>query len=299
MTASPTILDRRRVYIIPNRHGLLFAGVLGVMLLGSLNYGLSMGFALTFLVGGMFLISILHTFRNLHGLVIRAGRVEPVFAGETARFHVVLENAGLLPRWALGVQHGAELPVFLDLAPGESGEAELLMHTVRRGRLPLGRVRIVTHHPLGLVRAWGYAHPEMTALIYPAPEREGPPPPGAPEGWGHLGRPGGGQEDFHGLRPYHPGDSLRHIHWRALARDDVPRTKEFMGQGDVTVWLEWRGIEGLSEEARLSRLCRWVLTAEADGVRYGLRLPGKAIVPGHGPAHRRECLEALARHGDV
>jgi uncharacterized protein (DUF58 family) len=42
-----------------------------------------------------------------------------------------------------------------------------------------------------------------------------------------------------------------------------------------------------------------VLQAEQAGARYGLRLPGLEIVPGHGEAHRSACLQALALHGSA
>ena len=54
---------------------------------------------------------------------------------------------------------------------------------------------------------------------------------------------------------------------------------------------------GMDVEARLSRLTRWVLAADKEGLRYGLRLPGSEIAPGHGDAHRCACLRELALHG--
>jgi hypothetical protein len=41
-------LVHRRVYILPARLGWFFAGTLLVLLVGSINYALSLGFALTF-----------------------------------------------------------------------------------------------------------------------------------------------------------------------------------------------------------------------------------------------------------
>ena len=46
------VLSQRRVYIVPSRLGLLFGGVLLILLMGSINYTLSLGFALTFLLAG-------------------------------------------------------------------------------------------------------------------------------------------------------------------------------------------------------------------------------------------------------
>jgi len=79
------VLVQRRVFILPTRQGLLFAGVILLMLLGSVNYDLSLGFILSFLLGASGIQSMLHTFRNLANLRISAGRVAPVFAGRHGR----------------------------------------------------------------------------------------------------------------------------------------------------------------------------------------------------------------------
>jgi hypothetical protein len=48
--AGPVVLVQRRIFILPTRQGFVFAGVLVLMLIGSINYGLSLGFVLTFLL---------------------------------------------------------------------------------------------------------------------------------------------------------------------------------------------------------------------------------------------------------
>jgi uncharacterized protein (DUF58 family) len=50
----------------------------------------------------------------------------------------------------------------------------------------------------------------------------------------------------------------------------------------------------MNTEARISRLTRWVLEADAAGMAYGLRLPSTVIAPASGATHRTQCLEALA-----
>jgi hypothetical protein len=44
----------------------------------------------------------------------------------------------------------------------------------------------------------------------------------------------------------------------------------------------------------LSILARWIVDADADGLAWGLRLPGTELPQTHGPAHRHACLQALA-----
>jgi uncharacterized protein (DUF58 family) len=60
------------------------------------------------------------------------------------------------------------------------------------------------------------------------------------------------------------------------------------------LWLDFAQAGSLGTEARLSRLCAWVLQADKLGLSYGLRLPGRQIKPDSGEAHKRQCLEALA-----
>ena len=105
--------------------------------------------------------------------------------------------------------------------------------------------------------------------------------------------------DFEGVRAYRRGDSLKQVVWKkaatALATGSdalVSRDNEHHQQTDL--WLDHQLAGALPLEARLSRLCAWVLQADRLGLNYGLRLPGREIAPSSGAAHRRHCLEALA-----
>jgi len=67
-------------------------------------------------------------------------------------------------------------------------------------------------------------------------------------------------------------------------------------QGEL--WLDLAATPAAAAlDARLSRLCAWVLAAEQQGLDYGLRLPGTHLAPAHGQAHRDACLRALALCG--
>ena len=63
------------------------------------------------------------------------------------------------------------------------------------------------------------------------------------------------------------------------------------------VWLEWEFFPDMGTEARLSRLCYWILKLDATDNEYGLRLPGIEIAPNRGPEHREELLKSLALFG--
>ena len=94
-------LTQRRIFIIPTKQGFTLCFVLVLMLLGDINYNLSLGYVLTFLLTMMAVMSMVHAFRNLAHLEIRVGRAEPVFCGDTAQFVFHFNNRSKLSRYQL------------------------------------------------------------------------------------------------------------------------------------------------------------------------------------------------------
>ncbi len=292
------ILVQRRVFILPTRQGLLFAGVIVLMLIGSVNYDLSLGYILAFLLGATGIQSMLHTFRNLAHLRIAPGRVQPVFAGEQAQFQIRITNSARVYRYSIGVTRDHRVADYVDVPPGEEAVATAAVPAGRRGWLRPGRLTLFTFFPVGLFRAWSYADLDMHCLVYPAPASPGLPLPPPVAGGGEGGLHGHGQDEFSGLRPYRPGDSPRHIAWKAVARDDTLLTKQFAGRADAELWLAWDLLPpAMDIEQRLAHLVRWVIDADHRDLVYGLRLPGLTIPIAAGSAHRTDCLRALALHG--
>lgn len=294
---APLRLGQRRIFIVPSRGGLLFALALVVMLLGAINYNLALGHALVFLLAGLGIAGMIHTFRNLFGLVITPGHCEPVFAGQTAFFPLVLDNDRHAPRLALELAAQAGLPVETAIDSLSQTRIRVPLQADQRGWLPLPRVRLSTRYPLGLFTAWAYLQPEMRCLVYPKPMAS-PLPATRPAYSNSMQHGEGGQEDFAGFRARQPADSLRHVAWKASARNggEGPLlVKEFAGGADSELIVDWQDTDpALPADTRLGQLTGWILAAEAAGTPYGLHLPGLALLPAGGDQHRRRCLEALA-----
>lgn len=292
--SGPVVLSQRRVYILPTRHGYTFGLALLLMLAGSINYQLSLGYILTFLLAGMGVVSILHTYRNLAHLSVSAGRVEPAFAGGTVRFHLFFDNPTTFARVSIEARcDGARAACDV---PAHAGAAVvLLLPATARGWYRVPRVTIETRYPVGLLRAWSYVLPDAAALVYPRPLESALPAAVAMPERGEAAIGGSGNDDYWGLRPYQPSDSPRHIAWKAAARGETLLTKMFVGHAALELWLDWDRLPGSAGvEARLSLLTHQVLAAEEANVAYGLRLPGTVHEPGLGETHRNACLKALA-----
>lgn len=293
--AGPVMLGQRRVYILPTSAGVMFAMTLVMLLIGSINYNLSLGYVLTFLLAGVGMVSILHTWRNLARVALRPAKTRPVFAGDSARFHIVVENPGAHQRVSLAIQLASQSAVYFDVAPRGAQDVEAGIPAARRGVLRPGRFRIFTVYPVGLFYTWANVELDLHCLVYARPEPGHVPLPPAQTASGQGGASGTGEEDFAGLRTYHLGDSPRRIAWKAFARSDVFLTKQFSGSAASELWLNLADIpEALGLEARLSRLTRWVIEAETAGQRFGLRLFGIEFEPEFGASHRDRCLQAIA-----
>ena len=296
---APIVLTQRRVYVLPTRAGLAYAMALGVILLGAMNYNLSLCHALVFLLAGLGIVAILHTFRNLVLVSIRPGRCEPVFAGSQAQFDVVLENRRDDARTSLRLSADDETAVEVDIGPQARTVATLNVPAEKRGWLPMPRLTIETTWPLGLVRAWSYAGPDLNCLVYPAPAAKAPPLPWSSDSARGATRDGRGADDFSGLRNHQDADPPRHVAWKAVARqqDGPLLTKLFSGAAAQQIWLDWDALpDATGLEQRLSVLARWMLDADLAGLAWGLRLPGIRLAPDNGPAQLASGLRALALH---
>lgn len=289
----PVTLVQRRIFILPTRQGYLFAFTLLLLLLASINYALSLGFTLTFLLASMAGVALLHTWRNLAHLRLRPGRCDPVFAGETAHFAVNVETPSQ-SRFSIALRRAGEEPVYADIRAAETAALAIPVNATRRGVLRCGRLEIFTRYPLGLFHAWSYVDFGLTVLVYPRPDPRAGTPPAQSRSLSEEGIPVPGDEEFNMLRAYRPGDTPKQIAWKALAREQGLLTKEFSATASSELWLDWSEARAADIEARLSILCQWVLQAEDFGQAYGLRLPGHDIPPSRGEAHRTRCLEALA-----
>jgi uncharacterized protein (DUF58 family) len=299
-------LNQRRVYVLPTRAGLGFGALLLALLVGSVNYSLGLGFGLTFVAAACGLVDMIAAYRNLAHLHLRPGRAGAVFAGEDAPFELLLANRTRLSRFALwvDVDTATDPRHAVDVPAGATTTVVLSGASSRRGWMKGPRVRLATRFPLGLFNAWSYWQPDSRALVYPFPEQDAPPLPvsghPSPDGAGSAG-----SDDFAGVRSYQPGDPLRQLAWRHIARLDPALggqlvTKQFEGGALDELVLDLDALPPrLDLELKLSRLARWVLEAELRALPYALRLGRQAIDAGLGPAHQAACLEALALYGSV
>ncbi|MBT9494038.1 MAG: DUF58 domain-containing protein [Paucibacter sp.] len=300
------LMGRRNIYILPSRPGLAFCATLGLLLLASINDQLSLGYLLTFLLTGAGLASMHATDANLRGLSLDLKPPSAVFAGDDVQLELRLHNGGAA-RFGIGVhvQGGPSKEIAWTDVPA-LGHALLNLRfssasVVPCGKLALPSLQIVTRFPLGLFRSWSIWRPAAEVWVYPQPEAPAPPfPAQANQAQAEQATASSLQrgQDFEGVRGYRRGDSMRQVLWKKAALSMAIGgsqlwVRETHAPVAQTLWLDWRDTAGLTTSARASRLCAWLLAAEALQAPYGLRLPSGEWPPDLGPEHATECLQQL------
>ncbi len=297
-TSLPISLRRPSIHISPTFYGFLFMGVLVVMLIGSINYNNNLGFVLVFMLGGMGLISMVHTYRNLSGLTILSISAAPVFAGDASIFNLMVRS-GTAHRTAVAIAVQKSKNVVTDIPVGTDLRIDLEIATQTRGLLQAGPLKIESLFPLGLFRVWAVLELDAQCCVYPKPLSG---PRIQAEGLGNISANGknkdGGADDFAGLRTYQAGDPIRHIAWKSLARGLGLFSKDFETEGRGSVVFDYNKIKADDPEIKLSFICSMILAVQRANIKYGLQLPGKSIPPDNGDRHRHRCLKALALFGN-
>lgn len=293
----------------PTRHALIFFFILGAMFLASINYQSNAAWLMVFVVFTTGCMSALHGWRNVSPAAVTAGDPPLVQAGDRARLTLTIASSAARELDALVV----ELPTDERLTNAADGDhhrllvphvpeqgsirSELILPPYPRGIHRIRTLLVSTQYPLGLWRATRRVPVTVEVAVYPEPRgiplTQALPDPDAEEGIGISGAQRE-QEDFRGLRAWQPGESPRHVDWKAAARSDgALQIKDWAGGGHGVTWLSWSATDG-ADETRLSQLAKWVIEAHHLALCFGVRLPGSEIAPGTGSQHYQQCLRTLA-----
>lgn len=187
-------------------------------------------------LGALMLGAYLLVRRGARQVAVRRHCPTELMEGETVEAEVAVS---MRTRWGLlWVQAEDASSAGLLLEPIETahsspfqGKTRYSLTALRRGEQRLGPVYLTLSDPFGLFVHQERVDDTTTVLVLPRPivlprwSWEG-------GGRGRLiastmrGRRGEGT-DWHGVRPYTPGDPLRRIHWRATARHGNWHVKEF------------------------------------------------------------------------
>jgi uncharacterized protein (DUF58 family) len=254
-------------------------------------------FLLAFMTGVLGLMSYVYARANLRGLEVRVGE-QPLFhRGQGELLPVELRAAsGHIPCGVEVLLVGAAKAVFVDQV--FAGQTVRLQLRLPPAGQPV-RLLLRSAYPLGLLQAQRVVNVEMARHALPPAGGNLPLPTcrtavaGRDGGSRASSPPGREGDDFAGVREWQPGDSPKHVDWRAVARGRPMMVKTWSHGAADAVLMDWAAIP-LPEGERVGQMVRWIQMSEQQGLSYGLRLPDQEIPIGQGEAHARRCLTALA-----
>jgi uncharacterized protein (DUF58 family) len=284
----------------PTREGagflLVTLGVMGA----AVNTGNNLLYLVLACLLGTLLVSNLLAEWNLRGLTVHRKLPAELFARRPALGMVVVDNHRKMgTAWTLRIiqrsSTGEPLAEgrLLKVAPGDRAEVFLKWSFPRRGMTPVGRLRVESSFPFGLILRWQMLDVPASLLVYPFPLH------GSLDGQAS----GRGQEipdphgrsrsgDLLGLRPYVPGDPIRDVHWPTSARSQVPMVLQRDGHQDAQVVVS---VDPSQErEHAISQATGAVLSHLEKGHAVGLQLDGAVYPARSGVAWRSFLLQRLA-----
>lgn len=260
-------------------------------------------YLLCFITAVLAAMSWLRARENLRGLEVTAGRMADGQAGGVSKLPLEIRATSRENVWGLEVlmaDGGGRWSFIEQIESGTSARLSLSVQTPEAGVQPSLRVRIRSSYPLGLFSAEREVEIASTRRIHPRPQGSLALP--APDrglaavsvAMTHAGgQPGREGDDFAGMREWHPGDSLRHVDWRAVARGRPLMVKQWAAGAGGAVTLDWDRLD-LPVPERAGQIARWIEECEISGTPYALRLPETEIQVNLGAVHARQCLDALA-----
>lgn len=290
----PLKINWRRVFIFPTKPGLFFGFVTLIMLIASLNFNNNMGLMMTFLLFGLAQVAMYRVFFNVKDLIVHHVTVQPVFMGQNSEFKVHIKSKE--SKYDLCIKNESSENCLVELPAEQQMPILVRLKTTQRGWQKCGKVRIASSYPFGLFFSWIYTNLEARCLVYPEPELSVPPLPNHSQSEGKASVVFDGQE-FHGLKPFQSGDSLRMIAWKRTAQTGELISREFQQTQGEKLLLDFSQVRLQDTEMKLSRLTAWVVLAHEQHVEYCLKLPDYNSEYGISINHYQRCLKALALFG--
>lgn len=289
--APRVTLDQQRIFILPTIGGYIWLSVAVLIFILAANYANSLAFGLSFFMVSLFMLSILHTWKNLAGMTLVSKSADSGHAGDLISVHLQLQPGG---RGRQSVRLGWPENEQVTYSFETNQDFTLQVKAISRGWFRPGRMKVESVYPLGFCRAWSWVQLEMHTLIYPRADFSHPVPSllGVGEEPGRQTR--SGQDDFAGFRRYKETDLSGHVDWKGYARTSELNTKLFEEPLGHQVKLCLQHNPGVSLEDKLSVLAGWCLECEASNRPYSLSVPGTELAANIGHKHSKECLETLA-----
>ena len=222
-------LEPLRKHITPHRFCWVLAGICFLI---AWNRGIALLYAVVALTLAALLLSHVLVWSNMRGLRVVRERITTLAPGETPLLRYRMSAPGR--RHFLVIDEPQLATVTGTMVAGMDRDAVIgrELDELHRGVYPLSELRVSTAYPFGLfTREREVAQQPQEIVVYPRLHEIKRLP--DPRAQAHAANAEvvmqrrRGWEEFAGVREQRPGESLKHIHWRASARQNQLMVKEY------------------------------------------------------------------------
>jgi uncharacterized protein (DUF58 family) len=292
--ASESIeLNQKQLFIFVSSIGGIYIGVIFCLYLMANNFVNNSVFMMFFWLLAIIHVTIFHTYRNLSGLRITLHNVTGNFSGDLVEVEFAIRGRKGRKHSDLKIQWPGQPLTRFDVEPDVDTHLKVNLPAGRRGILNPGRFKIFSHYPLSVFQCWSWLDLAIKIPVYPRPSAiEKLPFSGdSDDGFNYKTQ---GHEELANLRGYRQGDSLKHVLWKTLAKEQPLQSIEFEQPEGRPLWLDYDELDDIGTEQNLAILSFAILELSMTNNNYGLRLPGVEIEPDSGEYHKQRLLTALA-----
>ncbi len=292
-------LGMTSIFIFPSRFGWLFLVLCLCLFLLGTNYQNNLMLILCYLMIALFLLNLHAAYWNFARLRLRLKAIHNGYALDHGSICLSVSTPEQT-RKCKGTIHVSEYtqPTQHTLDCETADQFDLPIQLPKRGIHRFPRLTISSYYPLGLYRCWTHLDFNRYVTVYPKPQ-----PSRLKIQWLEDAQQGErgfksekGQDDFSGLKPYQPGDSLHRVAWKHVAKHQAWQSKAFDSDIAASGWLTLPTVNAADLELELSYLADQVNQCSQNDIQFGLELGKVQIPPASGEGHRIECLTALAAY---
>jgi uncharacterized protein (DUF58 family) len=210
----------------PTRRAVAFAG--GALLLFGVGTNVQAGWVLVVaaLLIGILVAGVVLPLRGLRGISVARRTPRTATAGEPLPVTLDVSNTSRHARALFRVSDefcGSAYAVVGAVGPGQTRSYEANRDGARRGIHETGPCRLETGAPFGMISVRRDVLVASPTVVYPKVYDARAWRLRGPSGWPAPASVG----DVSSVRDYRPGDPLRHIHWRSVARRGQLVVREF------------------------------------------------------------------------
>ncbi|QLE85735.1 DUF58 domain-containing protein [Shewanella sp. Scap07] len=300
LPASKSItLAHKSIFILPTGFGVIWLMLVVLLFIFGTNYQNNLIIGLAFLLLSVFNTCIIYSYRNLAGIHFTAKPSPQNYAGEKLLY--AIEVSAKYPQFDLQVNYPENTTVTLSEVNATTMQTLVPLANEKRGYVHPGRLKVCSRYPLGLCRTWSHLDLDNQQIVFPKPIKTEASLRALDEESQQSEKLQGkqiiGVDEYHGLKEYVVGESLRQVAWKQWAQGKGMLTKQFQQPQGAPLWLALTTDTSKDIETQLGELTWCVDQLSRKKQIFGLKLTAQTINPDSGENHRLRCLTALATYG--